>query len=102
MSWPFTDSPDYATTEDTGPDLEFCPNISIEGSSIELDGQMPRAVDCGRVAVLRSRRDPTVGRHRPPVLQAEGLPRLRPLPPPPAGPPLHRRHRLDPGGSPGR
>ena len=61
MSWPFTDSTDYATTDDTGPDLEFCPNISIEGSSIELEGQMPRAADCGRVAVLRSRRDPTVG-----------------------------------------
>jgi hypothetical protein len=62
MSWPFTDSTDYATTDDeTAPDLSDCPDISIEGSAIELDGQMPRAVDCGRVAVLRSRRDPTVG-----------------------------------------
>jgi hypothetical protein len=62
MTWPFTDSTDYATTDDdTAPDLRECPDISIEGSAIELDGQMPRAVDCGRVAVLRSRRDPTVG-----------------------------------------
>jgi hypothetical protein len=33
---------------------------SIEGSAIELDGHTPRAVDCGRVAVLRSRRQPAV------------------------------------------
>jgi hypothetical protein len=61
MSWPFTDSTDYATTDDeTAPDLRDCPAISIEGSAIELDGQPPRAVDCGRVAVLRSRRQPAV------------------------------------------
>jgi hypothetical protein len=61
MSWPFTDSPDYATTDDeTGPDLRECPDGSLEGSAKELEGQTPRAVDCGRVAVLRSRRDPAV------------------------------------------
>lgn len=61
MSWPFTDSTDYATTDDeTALDLRDCPDISIEGSAIELDGQPPREVDCGRVAVLRSRRQPTV------------------------------------------
>jgi hypothetical protein len=61
VTWPFTDSLDYATTEDdTAPDLQECPDSSIEGSPIEVDGQMPRAGDCGRVAVLRSRRDPAV------------------------------------------
>jgi hypothetical protein len=61
MSWPFTDPPDYATTtDDTAFDLRECPSSSIEDSAIELDGQTPRAVDCGRVAVLRSRRDPAV------------------------------------------
>src|SRR4029453_9016897 len=61
MSWPFTDSPDYTTTDDeTALDLRDCPDISVEGSAIELDGQAPRAVDCGRVAVLRSRRQPAV------------------------------------------
>jgi hypothetical protein len=61
VSWPFTDPPDYATTDDeTAPDLRECPDSSIEGSAIELDGQPPRAADCGRVAVLRSRRDPAV------------------------------------------
>ena len=61
MSWPFTDSTDYTTTDDeTAPDLQECPDSSIESSAIELDGQTPRAVDCGRVAVLRSRRQPAV------------------------------------------
>jgi hypothetical protein len=61
MTWPFTDSPDYATTDDeTAPDLRECPNSSIESSAIEIDGQTSRAADCGRVALLRSRRDPAV------------------------------------------
>lgn len=62
MSWPFTDRADYATTDDdTAFDLQECPSSSTGGSAIEVDGQTPRAVDCGRVAILRSRRDPTVG-----------------------------------------
>lgn len=61
MTWPFKNAPEYPTTDDdTTFDLQECPDSSIEGSPIELDGQTPRAVDCGRVAVLRSRRDPAV------------------------------------------
>lgn len=60
-AWPFTDSADYGTTADeTAPDLRECPDISIGDSSIELDRQTPRAADCGRVAVLRNRRDPAM------------------------------------------
>jgi hypothetical protein len=51
------DPPDYATTDD---DLQACPDISREGSPIEIEGQTPRTVACGKVAVLRSRRQPDV------------------------------------------
>jgi hypothetical protein len=61
VTWPFKNAPEYATTDDDiAFDLQECPSSSIEGSAIEVDGQMPRAVDCGRVAVLRSRRQPAV------------------------------------------
>lgn len=48
MAWPFTDSAD----------VQQRPNNSMEPAFIEKFGQLPRSVACGRVALLRSRRDP--------------------------------------------